>query len=25
LLTDTLDGDDGVIQDGDLGDERPND
>jgi hypothetical protein len=25
VLTDTLDGDDGAIEDGDLGDERPND
>jgi hypothetical protein len=25
MLTDTLDGDDGVIEDGDLGGERPND
>ncbi len=25
LLTDTLDGDDGAIEDGDLGDKRPND
>jgi hypothetical protein len=24
-LTDTQDGDDGAIEDGDLGDERPND